>query len=337
MFHTVDTRRYRGISLLGLLFILLVILASVAVNQSGLHQTHAASACPEPPAGFDATAPNVTNAQLERYGLPARPSASKQPREYATWLNLVRHDKHRICTTSTGGKMAFSGTSAVSPLSMKSANVEYFNFASGYTATGSGIGYVTGTWEVPCPQDGHVTATLQNLVQVGFPSTLLAIGTQENHTQSSVGNYGTDKDQYVVYFQGQGGSLANPIDYPIHCGDAVSAQIVYDNSGGTPQWNAYVGDTSTNSSFSMTYTAGGLPNNAFWGEYTPAYPLYDFGTVTWQGNELANSSNQNDSRPIAQWPNSAVQMQDSHRSGLAYPSGLDSAGTSYTDYWQNSY
>jgi hypothetical protein len=335
MFHRVDTRRYRTISLLGFLFVLLVILASVAANQPGLHQTHAASACQGPPTGFDATLPNVTNAQLEQYGMPTRPSASKQPREYATWLNLVRHDKHRICATGTSGKMAFSGTPAVAPLGMKTANTQYVDNHSGYTATGSGIGYVTGTWEIPCPQDDHVTATMQDLVVLGFPATLLAIGTQVNHTQSTVGRYGTDKDQYVAYFQGQGGTLADPTGYPINCGDAVIVQIMYNNSGPTPQWNAYIGDTSTNSSFAMTYTAGGLPNNAFWGEYTPAYPLYNFGSVTWAGNNLANNSNQNDSQPIAQWPNSAVQMNDSHGSGMAYPSALDSTGAGFTDYWKN--
>lgn len=340
MFHTVYSKQNRIIPLLGFLLMLLILLAGMIVNQTYLRPTHAASACQGPPAGFDLSSPNVTNAHLEQYGLPPRPSASKQPQEYAFWLKLVQHTKHRVCVTSTTSQMAFSGTSAVAPLSMKTANTEYRQNYSGYTATGSGVGYVSGTWQVPCEQatdNNHNTATLQNLIQVGFPTTLLAIGTQEAHTETynSATNIwtGSDDDQYIVYFQGQGGSFADPTDFPIHCGDDVSAQISYDNSVSPAQWSADITDTTTNSSFSMTYTAGALPNNAFWGEYTLAYPLYNFGTVPWSGN-LANHD-QADSKPIAQWSNSVVQMNDSSGSGLAYPSALDSTGAGFTDHWQN--
>jgi hypothetical protein len=343
MLHPVYSKRNRTLPLLGFLLMVLALLGSMLLNQTYLHPTHAASACQGAPAGFDPTSLNVTNAQLEQYGLPARPSASQKPQEYAFWLKLVQNAKHRVCATSTTSQMAFSGTSAVAPLSMKTANTEYHSNFSGYTATGSSVGYVSGTWEVPSEQltnGNHNTATLQNLIQLGFPSTLLTIGTQEAHTETynSATNVwtGSDDDQFFVFFQGAGGSYAAPTDFPIHAGDAVNAQIGYDNSTATPQWNAFIEDTSTNASFSMTYTAGALPNSAFWGEYTAAYPLYNFGTVAWSGNEMADSSSsQGDSKPIAQWSNSDVQMKDTAGDILASPSALDIAGGGFTANWQN--
>ncbi len=59
MSHTVYSKRNRIIPLLGSLFMLLAILASIGVNQIYLHQTHAASAasaCQGPPAGFNPAA-----------------------------------------------------------------------------------------------------------------------------------------------------------------------------------------------------------------------------------------------------------------------------------------
>jgi hypothetical protein len=340
MFHTVDTRRYRTISRLGLLFILLVILASVAVNQADLYQTHAASACSGPPAGFNPTAPKVTNAQLEQYGLPARPSASKQPREYTIWLNLVQHAKYRVCVSSRNrSTLAFNDTSTVAPLSMKTENIQYSGNYAGYIANSSGIGYVSGTWEVPCEQTlYHVSATLNDMIAVASsPSspTLLSVGTQEVHTETN--GVGSDMDRYFVYFQGQGVSFGDPIGHPIHCGDAVSAQIMYDNTVKPAQWSAYIGDTITNSDFDGTYTAGALPNVTTWGEYSPTSPLYTFVTIPWSGSAMANASNQADAKPIAQWPNTPSVMIDSTGKQEAVPTALDSTGAGFTDVWKKTF
>jgi hypothetical protein len=340
MFHRVDMRRHRTISLLGFLFVLLVILASVAVNQPSLHQTHAASACQGPPAGFDPTAANVTNAQLEYYGLPARPSASKQSEEYVYWLNLVQHDKYRVCTTSTS-KMAFSGTSAVKPLSMDTTNkLSYFNYYSGYAArsqdSNASIRYLTGTWQVPCLHD-NTTATMRDQVSVGFSTVLLAIGTQITHT---AGRQGPDTYQYYAYLQGLGISFADPIAHPISCGNTVNVQIMYDNIGATPQWNLYIADAITNSSFSVTYSASQLPpqssgwtTNAFWGEYTPGYPLYNFGSVVWLGNKVAYDPNPGTIRAIDQWNYTVIEMRNSGKL-LAQPSLLTPTGAGFTDTWK---
>jgi hypothetical protein len=340
MFHIVDTRRHRTISLLGFLFILLVILATVAVNQADLHQAHAASACKGAPAGFDPTAPKVTNAQLEQYGLPARPSARKQPREYAIWLNLVQHAKYRVCVTSrTRGPLAFNGTSTVAPLSMKTGNTEYSGNSSGYIANGSGIGYVSGTWEVPCEQQSyHVSATLDDMISVASSQSspiFLSVGTQEVHTETN--GVGSDKDRYFVYFQGRGFSFGDPLGRPIHCGDAVSAQIMYDNTVKPAQWSAYIGDTVTNSDFAGTYTAGALPNIAKWGEYAPTSPLYTFVTIPWSGSAMANASNQADAKSIAQWPNTPSVLINSTGVQEAAPTTLDSTGAGFTDVWKKTF
>jgi hypothetical protein len=341
MFHTVYAKRNRTLPLLGFLLMVLALLGSMLLNQTYLHPTHAASACQGPPAGFDPTAPKVTNAQLEQYGLPPRPSASQKPQEYAFWLKLVQNAKHRVCATSTTSQMAFSGTSAVAPLSMKTANLLHDNYNSGYVAYATGAVYVSGTWKVPCPQGMPTeTATMQDRIQVGYPTPVVTVGTQIQHTEGANGGYGTDKDQYFVSYQppiiGRStGALADPVDFPIHCGDTVSAQITYDNSVSPAQWNAFIEDTSTNASFSMAYAATLVPNNAFWGDHAVGYPLYKFGSVQWTGDQLSNNANQGDSEPIAQRSNSPVQMINFAGGGMASPTALDITGAGFTDNWQN--
>ncbi len=176
----------------------------------------------------------MTNAQLERYGLPARPSARKKS-EYALWLKLVQHAKHRVCVTQRTHKSAPTITST----GQSDGNTAYSGNYAGYVATGSGVGYVTGTWEVPCEQQSyHVTATLNDMVSAASSQsspTLLSVGTQEVHTETN--GVGSDVDRYFVYFQGQGTSFAGPTGV-FHCGDDVSAQIMYDNSAQPAQWRS---------------------------------------------------------------------------------------------------
>jgi hypothetical protein len=125
-------------------------------------------------------------------------------------------------------------------------------------------------------------------------------------------------------------------------GDHITASVVYKAS--TKKYTLAVTDTTTaGNGFSIVEKcAKGLTchnASAEWIGETPGnirgyYPLPDFGTWAVTGGEAAEGTS---TKAISHYNNDKVTLESDADYPLATPSALTSAGTGFTDTWDNSY
>ena len=123
--------------------VILTAATTAPVSAASPSASHQSTSCMQPPASVDLA--TLTSAQLAIYGLPPRPTS---PGEMSHWSSILRHSKHRVCTTTpvTGiSHHVLQPTSSIQPLYSSQENSA--NWA-GVVAYGYGYERVEGSWQV---------------------------------------------------------------------------------------------------------------------------------------------------------------------------------------------
>ena len=247
-----------------------------------------------------------------------------------------------VFTNSTGSTATQAVTLTV--ISEFSANW------SGYVASGSDYNQVEASWYVPtvsCP----VNVTAYSGQWIGI----------DGYSSSEVEQIGTEADclsgspSYDAWYEMVGDSAVNngdevelsPSTYPVHPGDAMSADIEYGTQTGEDVWNLNIVDSTQEWNFDSTIDfAGASRSSAEWiierpelaGNPPTLADLADFGTTTMSGAYASDNGTTDGS--IGYLGGLAVTMVDSQSNLLAIPSAYRGEGeggvSNFTDYWETS-
>jgi hypothetical protein len=205
---------------------------------------------------------------------------------------------------------------------------------AGYAATGGPYTKASGSWIVPAANCGNAVAT-DSASWVGIDgwggSTVEQIGTDSNCTLFNA--------SYWAWYEMYPGAPvvigAVPANYPVYAGDSMTASVTATGTAGT--YDLTIEDNTQGWVYSTTQSVSGATGgSAECIEERPAaagLPLADFGSVTFTGCEAATGSGS--LRPIWDYPNVAVNMDDSSGTQLATVSSLSGDGTQFTVHWLN--
>ncbi|MGA8296373.1 MAG: G1 family glutamic endopeptidase [Acidimicrobiales bacterium] len=241
-------------------------------------------------------------------------------------------------TNSSGSATTNAATLSVAPAVIQTSNW------SGYADTSATFNAVSATWTVPvvtCSGD----TTSYSVQWIGI----------DGYSSSTVEQDGTEADcrsgspSYDAWYEMYGDSNVNhgyqveldPTAYPVAPGDTVSASVSV--SAGT--WTLLLTDRGSISGDSWNFRfqvgfSGAAQSSAEWIVERPDVcsptcslaPLSDFGAVTFADASITVGPIP---ESISAQSDTAIEMV-SGGTVLALPSGLDSAGDSFTDRWQAS-
>jgi hypothetical protein len=266
------------------------------------HTAHAAApkaTCAQPPAGKDPT--TFTKQQLQTYGLPLRLPHQDQ----ATWANMIRHAKHRMCTPQSIKPLSHllhhaptQGMTPATPATGESRFSFCDNCWAGYEAYGANYNFtnVWGTWQVPCvptnaplptPDSGDTYAfgpwiglggdaifdPNANLVQTGIgvhAQTSTIYGAHSVPIVQTTYTYQAWVENTGTYMAGQAFYYFN-----VNCGDWIMAEVQAPDT-------LWIGDFQNNGYTDVSYgpAAGTDEAECTIEEPTEAVGLLDFGTQT---------------------------------------------------------
>jgi hypothetical protein len=238
-----------------------------------------------PPASFDPTTAGTSD--LERYGLPLPPDASKDPAGYQNWLALMRNAAHRVVPTFLTHPSVYHTLSS----SNWSGTVDLSG--AGPTSPGGGAPFtvVEGQWVVPSVAQSQRT---------GYSSTWVGLDGWGN---KQVEQLGTEQDASVGLFCGAGGTPCSPQTnyyfwietypaseqgvggFPVSPGDTIYASVTYYFSNNTLHF--FAEDQTKRATLSLIVPARyGCPGaSAEWIEERTTFnnllwPLPNYGSVS---------------------------------------------------------
>jgi hypothetical protein len=270
---------------------------------------HATNSCAQPPAGKDLT--TLTPQQLRTYGLPPlMPHQNK-----AQWANMLRHDKHRICTTTpakaSGTRMrhALRGAGSSRPDPAPSGRFvadafhdpgDYCNFCwGGYEANASNYNFDQANAQVtiPCsPVVPDQNSGYDAFLAIGGDTSPLFLSAGVDETTQTIDyvhegittqiNYAT----YQLYFENDGGDLTGEPDTgendlaSVGCGDTIDLEVA------TPDY-MYVGDETFQEYYGESYGPTPDTTKAECIVDTRHADMMDFGTVGFNYCEAIDANN----------------------------------------------
>jgi hypothetical protein len=194
---------------------------------------------------------------------------------------------------------------------------------SGYVAANGTFTGVSGTWKVPQPTAGQVSASDATWVGIGGARgrDLIQAGTEETLVGSSQVHY----NAWIEMLP----DVSHPIPLTVNPGDSVTVSI---NQSGTDQWLITVADNTTGKSYKTTETYTSSRTSAEWIEEAPSggrrvVPLDNFGTVAFSNATATVNGKQETAQQAGAKP---VNMIDSSGRVIAASSALGTDGSSFT-------
>jgi hypothetical protein len=234
-------------------------------------------AFPAPPAGFDPL--TASAAELKRYGLPLPPAATKHPKAFQRWQQIVRH-AHRAVTphftpkpglkhNATSGN--WSGGAVTTPACGR--------FGCGWVSQAP-IAGVEGEWTVPDVSGSSEIGQVSEWVGLDGDGNnqVQQIGTDATNVDPGIAVYDAWVELYPDDSQGLSGLT-------IGSGDDMFGQVQFDEASNTLYFflmditqNAYVSFATAATYLSPGHSAEWIVERPFYnGTYD--HPLPWFGTV----------------------------------------------------------
>ncbi len=284
-----------------------------AQSRTSLANPSSAS-CPQPPQNVDLS--TLSNAQLDTYGLPRRPTdGARMPK----WKKVLSHAKHRVCGKGTPTNTGTQNTSVEQAQPNSCTNCSEV-FAGNY-ATGGGYTEIWSNWYVPCLQTTHSGKSI-TWIGIEGGSVVAQVGTEQN----------TSSPQYFAWWEDRGDVPDNgPYDvFSVSCGDYMYAEVEA-NSSNYPH-EAYMFITDTYSSLYHSQVDPHYANSqADWlveKEYNA--DLSDFGSVQFSNDNVVHNGT---TLSVGQTTHSYYVMNDGKN--VAHPGPISPDGHTFLIYWDN--
>jgi hypothetical protein len=194
---------------------------------------------------------------------------------------------------------------------------------SGYAATGGKFTSVTGTWTVPNPSAGSVTATAATWVGIGGAQShdLIQAGTEE--TVPTTGSV-----RYSAWIE-MLPQASHRVSLRVNPGDSVTVTIAQQSAG---TWLITMLNNTTGQKYESTQQYNSSLTSAEWVEEAPSggrrvLPLENFGTIAFSASSAVK-----DSKPLSlsQLGAKAISMIDGRGQTIATPSALANDGKSFS-------
>jgi hypothetical protein len=194
---------------------------------------------------------------------------------------------------------------------------------SGYAATGGKFTSVTGTWTVPQPSAGSVTATAATWVGIGGAQShdLIQAGTEE--TVPTAGSV-----RYSAWIE-MLPSASHRVALQVSPGDSVTVTIAQQSAG---NWLISMLDNTTGQKYQTTVQYSSSLSSAEWIEEAPSggrrvLPLENFGTIQFSATSAIKDGK---TLSLAQLGAKAITMIDNRGQAIATPSTLASSGNGFS-------
>jgi len=211
---------------------------------------------------------------------------------------------------------------------------------SGYVATGATFSAVSGSWIVPSVTCSHSTTYSAHWIGIdGYSSDSVEQDGSEADCSGGSASYDAWYEMYGDSSVDSGNEVElSPASYPVHPGNAMSAQVSV--SGET--WTLAIADTSAGWSYSTQIGwPGAAQSSAEWVGERPEIclrscslaSLADFGSLSFTGASATAGAT---TAPISSWSFVPMEMEGSSGDALAVPGPLGASGNSFTITWEAS-
>lgn len=280
----------------------------------------------------------ATNAELQKYGFPLRPTA---PGQLRMWQKAMAHWKSSprptVTVTDIYNRMLFSHSVAHTPSQ---------RIVNGTTESSNWSGYYTDSsynrWDAA--QGSFIQPTDYSSSPNKYESGWVGLGGVnsgaliQDGTQMNAGQYGA----WYEYL-GNGGAGVPEINFnsiTVNPGDQIYTFVSYDPNNGQAYF--YVEDETNGTSQSATVDLGSDYYDGTTAEWINERPeigsslsqLADYGTQTWTGAQAYNAYTGNWDN-VGDVTNNAIDMYSSGGQLLSAAGSLASS-TSWTDTWYAS-
>lgn len=299
------------------------------------------SSCLAPPANFNPLM--ATKSQVALYGLPPKPAKQQ---DLQRWAKRVNSAKHRSCGAPIPRANHYSqpvpvratgaaGASGVTPNFSNSSWTTWSGYATGW-GYGSGFDEAYGEWNLPCVYTPD---------PYGYHSiTWVGLGGWYNQPNQNLLQAGTINDPTwgrSLWWEAWPSNFIQIIPgISPNCGDKIFSDVwVNYNPSISHYW---VQDISQNVYYSGQYN-NFVPNiqSAEWIDERPTCangqysPLANFRNTNFS-DAHAEVTGTSTYGTISSYRPGSITMVDPSYGTIAAPGGLNSAGDSFTDYWNGT-